>query len=254
MLVEQSQCVANVTEFGSQPVNITLAVVQGVVSFLSIVGSVLLILSYVLFKPLRSKSRLLITHLAVANFIDALPDFIAVFMDFRTRLISNVIVSPGLLCSANTGRLLNSTANTYCNLCVYLEFVSHIGSLSTTLWVVCVCFHFFILVSYRNTKLASRLMYVYYVIAWLAPLGISLWLLFHNWFGFEPTYSTVNCGIRTDCVPHHHPYHYQNRYENWNRAIGLIFGFKIWQALVFLIIPCLFIAIRCKSRKNVSYH
>ena len=260
MLVEQSQCVANVTEFGSQPVNIALTVVQGVFSFLSIVGSVLLILSYVLFKPLRSKSRLLITHLAVANFIDALPDFIAVFMDFRTRfrhsITSNVIVTPGLLCSGNTG-LLNRTANAYCNLCVYLEFVSHIGSLSTTLWVVCVCFHFFILVSYRNTKLASHLTYVYYMIAWLAPLGISLWLLFHNWFGFEPTYSTVNCGIKTDCVPHHHPYHYQNSHgkQNWNRIIGLVFGFKIWQTLVFIIIPCLFIAIRCKSRKHhVSYH
>ena len=251
MLVEESQCAANVTGFGSQPVNIALTVVQGVISFLSIVGSVLLIFSYVLFKPLRSKSRLLIAHLAVANFIDVLPDFLAAFMDFRKRFK----VTDGLLCIGNT-RFFDNSANTYCNLCVYLEFVSHLGSLSTILWTVCVCFHFFILVSYRNTKLASRLTYVYYVIAWLVPLGISLWLLFHNWFGFEPTNSTVNCSIKTDCVPHHHPYHYQNRYgkQNWNRIIGLIFGFKIWQALVFVIIPCLFIAIQCKSRKRVSYH
>ena len=253
MLVEQSQCVANSTEFGSQPVNIALSVVQGVVSFLSIVGSVLLILSYVLLRSLRSKSRLLITHLAVANFLNDFPDFLAVFMDFRTRFKADVGIE-GLQCSRNTQPFDNS-ANTYCNLCVYLQFVSQIGSLSTIFWTVCVCFHFFLLVSYHNTKLASRLTYVYYVIAWPVPLGICLWLLFHNWLGFEPTYSTVNCSIRTYCVPHHHPYHYKgNNTDNWNRNIGLLFGFKIWQVLVFLIIPCLFVAIRCKNRKYVSYH
>ena len=121
-------------------------------------------------------------------------------------------------------------------------------------WTVCVCIYFFILVSYRSTKLASRAAYVYYIVAWLAPLGICLWLLFQNRLGFEPTYSTVNCGIKADCVPHHHPYHYQDSYgkNNWNRIIGILFGIKIWQVLVFLIIPCLFVAIQCKNRKHVS--
>ena len=44
--VEDSQCAAYVTEFGSQFVNTALFVVQGIISFLSIIGSVLLILSY----------------------------------------------------------------------------------------------------------------------------------------------------------------------------------------------------------------
>ena len=95
MLVQESQCAANVTEFGSQHVNVALSVVQGLVTFLSIVGSVLLILSYVLFRPLRSKSRLLITHLAVANFIDALPYFLAVFMDFGKRFKISKLIDTG---------------------------------------------------------------------------------------------------------------------------------------------------------------
>ena len=32
----------------------------------------------------------------------------------------------------------------------------------------------------------------------------------------------------------------------------LLFGIKIWQVLVFLIIPYLFVAIQCKNRKHVS--
>ena len=118
---------------------------------------------------------------------------------------------------------------------------------------LCVCIHCFILVSYQNTRLTSRVTYAYYVTAWLVPLGISLWLLFHNWLGFAPTYSTVNCGIRADCVPHHHPYHYQSK-NNWNQIIGILFGVKIWQVLVFIMIPCLFVAIRCKNSRHVSYH
>ena len=228
-------------------------------------GSVLLILSYVLLRSLRTKSRLLIVHLAAANLLQALPNLLAVFMNFRTRFKVDVSVAYGqdvsllldyvnatetLACNG-ASKLLDHSARVYCNLCIYQGFISLIGALATIFWTVCVCIHYFILVSYQSTKLALQVTYIYYVIAWLAPLGICLWLLFHNWLGFEPTYSTVNCGIIADCVPHHHPYHYKsNQVNNWNRVIGLLFGLKIWQLLAFLIIPCLFVAIQCKNRKR----
>ena len=267
MLVEGSQCAAYVTEFGSQSVNIALYVVQGVTSFLSIIGSVLLILSYVMLKPLRTKSRLLIAHLAAANFLNAFPSFLAVFMNFSAKFVvpsvavnfvnqSNITeLGQELSCSGSV-QSFDHSASTYCNLCVYLGLVNLIGFIANIFWTVCVCIHFFILVSYRNTRLASRVAYAYYAVAWLAPLGISLWLLFHNWVGFNPAYSTVNCGVRAYCVPHHHPYNYQNTSyanNNWNRSIGVLFGIKIWQASVFIIIPCLFIAMQCRNRKQVSY-
>ena len=264
MSVQDSQCAACVTEFGSNSANIALSVVQGIISLLSIIGSVLLILSYVLLKPIRSKSRLLITHLAVANFLSALPNFLAVFMNFRTKFKIPLTATeyfnstctkelPNLSCG-NSIQFTDKSAKIYCNLCIYLEFINHIGTLSTIFWTICVCIHFFVIVSYWNTKLAARLIYAYYVIAWLVPLGISIWLLFHNWFGYAPTYSTVNCAIRAGCVPHHHPYHYHynDGDKNWNRIIGLLVGVKIWQLLVFLLIPCLFVAIRCKHKRYVS--
>ena len=40
--------------------------------------------------------------------------------------------------------------------------------------------------------------------------------------------------------------------DNWNRIIGVVFGLKVWQLLAFLVIPCLFVAIQCKNRRNVS--
>ena len=87
MLVKDSQCAADVTEFGSRSVEIILCVLQGVITFLSILGSLLLISSYVLLKSLRTKSRVLITHLAVANFLQVFPNFVAVFMEFRVLKI-----------------------------------------------------------------------------------------------------------------------------------------------------------------------
>ena len=257
MLVRDSQCASYVTGFGSQSVETALFIVQGTVTFMSVVGSVLLILSHVLLKPLHTKSRILITHLAVANFLQAFPNFLAVFMDFRTRFKLNNTGNITEAACSETSQVLDHNANVYCNLCVYQGFTSLIGAVATIFWTVCVCIHYFILVSYQNTKLASQVAYIYYVIAWLAPLGICLWLLFHNWLGFEPTYSTVNCGIRTDCIPHHHPYHYKSDHDhtdNWNRAIGLIFGLKIWQILAFLTIPCLFVAMRCKNKNYVSIY
>ena len=269
MSVEDSQCATYVTEFQSNYVNIALSAVQGIVSFISVVGSVLLILSYIVLARIRTKSRLLIAHLAAANFLQAFPNFIAVFMNFSKKFkigtaasnghVSNGTIfinisdiTKGLTCSGDE-QLFDHTIHNYCGLCVYLQFFSMLGVLATIIWTVCVCTHYFILVCYLDTQLASRVATIYYMIAWPVPLGICLWLLFHNWLGFEPTYSTVNCGIRTSCVPNHHPYHYQQSYnaDNWNRIIGVVFGLKIWQLKGFLVIPCLFVAIQCKNRKNV---
>jgi len=161
--------------------------------------------------------------------------------------------SLSLACSEND--LLDHKSHVYCQVCVFQAFVNIFGVISSIFWTVCVCIHFFILVMYRSPKRASRVAYVYYVVAWLVPLGISLlWLLLHNWLGFEPTYSTVNCAIRTQCVPNHHPYQYKGSddYKNWNRTIGALFGLKIWQAIALLIIPCLYIIAKLKNRKRVS--
>ena len=265
MSVQDSQCAAFYTQVGTNAVDTSLAVVQGVVCFFSTIASILIVLSYVAFKSLRTTTRFLIVHLAVADFLVTIPNFLAVFMNFKERFELPVengtmtenstvnVTSQSLACSEND--LLDHESRDYCHVCVSQAFVSVFGVISSIFWTVCVCIHFFVLVMYRNPKRASRIAYVYYVIAWLAPLGISLWLLFHNWLGFEPTYSTVSCSIRTHCVPHHHPYQYKNNdnYRNWNRIIGALFGVKIWQALALLIIPCLYIAMKVENRKRVSF-
>ena len=268
MSVDDDQCAAYITKFESDSVEIALSVVQGIVTVLSIVGSVLVVLSHVTLQPIRrSKSRILITHLAAAGFLQAFHNFLAVFMNFRTRFridpsdVTNhatLDTNQSLISCIGTSQIFNHTERVYCYLCIYQGFISLIGTLSTVFWTVCICVHYFILVSCQNSRLARHMTYVYYVVAWVVPLGICLWLLFHNWLGFKPTYSTVNCGIRTDCVPHHHPYHYRSENndtlydaDNWNRTIGLLFGLKLWQLLAFLTIPCLFVAIQCKKRKHM---
>ena len=145
MLVEDSQCATRITEFQSHSMETALSVVQGIVTILSIIGSVLLILSYVLLRPLRTKSRLLITHLAAANFLQAFPNFLAVFMNFRTRfkldipvtqdvslfLDVNVTNVTEVLACNGESKLLNHSASVYCNLCVYQGFISLIGAVAT---------------------------------------------------------------------------------------------------------------------------
>ena len=101
-----------VTGFDSNSVEIALSVVQGVVTVLSIVGSLLLILSHVILYPLRrSKSRVLITHLAAASFLQAFPNFIAVFMDFRTRFRIDTISNPTVTNHTVTNHTSNATDN-----------------------------------------------------------------------------------------------------------------------------------------------
>jgi len=204
-------------------------------------------------------------HLAIANFMVTIPNFLSVFIDYKSKFKlpaatanstenSAIINATTDIVACSENHLLDHDSHVYCQVCVYQAFVSIIGTLASILLTVCVCIHFFILVYYQSITRASQLAYVYYVLAWVVPLGISMWLLFDNWLGFEPTYSTVNCAIRTQCVPNHHPYQYKGSddYKNWNRTIGALFGLKIWQAIALLIIPCLYIIAKLKNRKRVS--
>ena len=140
-------------------------------------------------------------HLAVANFMVTIPNFLSVFLDYESKFklpgaianntengsintVINVtntrtnITANSSACSEK--HLLDHDSHVYCQVCVYQAFVSIIGTLASIFLTVCVCIHFFALVYYQNIKRASQLAYIYYVLAWLMPLGISLWLLFHN--------------------------------------------------------------------------
>ena len=115
----------------------------------------------------------------------------------------------------------------YYNVCVYQRFVSLIGAWLPYFWIVCVCIHYCILVSYHQHKVGIISSLHMLCNAWLAPLMIHLWLLFHKLYSqleFELTYSTVNCDIRTDRIPHHHPYHYKTV------TYALITGTEQWDS------------------------
>ena len=50
--------------------------------------------------------------------------------------------------------------------------------------------------------------------------------------------------------------HIQTYTSQWSQKphCSTFFGMKIWQVLVFITIPCLFVAIRCKNKKYVSFY
>ena len=92
-------------------------------------------------------------------------------MDFRTRFrIDNTANSlnptvgnhtsnatENLVVCTGTNQIFDKTTRVYCYLCVYQGFISLIRTLSTVFWTVCICVHYFILVSCQNHKLASHM-------------------------------------------------------------------------------------------------
>lgn len=153
---------SNVTAGMLEVKNIQLRVVVAVVSLLSMIGAVLIILSYICISSVRTKVREILVHLSVADFGVACANFIGVTVDFD-HYIKSCYNSDGVSCV------------NLMNLCMTQAFFAGFSTIASILWTLALSVYIYLLVVHG--KLHSKVVYFCYVFCWGMPLLISLWLV-----------------------------------------------------------------------------
>ena len=115
-----------------------------VACFLSMVGSSLIILTYVLFADLRTMSRLLLVFLSFMDFGTALSNSIGIFLNFKTSTV---------------GCQIQAAFAIFC-------------SLSSYLWTAAIAVYIYITIVRGQQVLALKLVKIFHVLAWGIPLII----------------------------------------------------------------------------------
>ena len=149
-------------EIGPVPSYVNIAA-----SVLSILGSLLIILVYILLKDLRSGAQKIITQLAVADFFMAV-GFIMGAVNFLTHYNG----------SGERGCQIFQTV------CKIQSFITAWASVSSYVWISILAIHF-ILCLHNFTALSTRLMPLYMTLAWLGPLLVLLPLLCLGKLGYS---------------------------------------------------------------------
>ncbi len=125
----------------------SVRVVVGVTCLLSMIGAVLIILSYILIRDIRTKAREILVNLSLMDFMAATANLVGIF---KTPYHSN-------------------------ELCIAQASFAMYGTISSVLWTICVAVYVFVRITLDNSKMVQRTVYGFYVICYGIPLIMTLW-------------------------------------------------------------------------------
>ena len=150
--------------------NVALRVVVAFTCSLSMIGALLIVLSYIFLKSIRTKTRQIIVHLSIADFGTACANFIGatVYFDYyilKCRASCNNTF-PGIPCDAVE------------NLCTAQAFFANYFTIVSVLWTLSLSVYIHCLVVHSGMmRTHSMVIYFSYCFCWGMPLVISVWLL-----------------------------------------------------------------------------
>lgn len=150
-------------------------------SLFSIIGSLLIIVTFVAFREVRTAGRAILVFLAVADFFTAAGYIFgsAVFLKYYDALSFN--------------------DSSYLPLCEIQSFITTAFPISSFLWTMNLAVYLFVAIVLRKVQLAKKLMIVFHIIGWGIPLLVCIPAVATGVLGPAESHSSASwCWVRFD--------------------------------------------------------
>ncbi len=214
--------------------------VVGATCCLSIVGSFLIAMSYICFKQLRTKARLVLVHISIMDFGVAAANLIGLTVYFD-HFYQVVPANPNGSASPDDIFIVPPSTGVH-NLCVAQAFFAVYFTLGSISWTVCLALYlYFALVYYDSQHHARWFQWFSYAFGYGLPLFISLWLVLTGKLGYSPYNSSGWCTlILIDPAT-------QER-----DIYAAIIGYDLWIYLTLILVPLLYLSLKGYLQNEVS--
>ena len=209
-----------------------IRVIAAITCALSILGAVLIILSYVFFKELRNKAREVIVHISAMDLLTVAANLFGIIINFDSHLY-HYDKDP-----------LPPHYETYNALCKAQATIAVFGNLSSILWTIAIAVYFYICIMTDNKKTAKRSLYFFYLICYGIPLVIVVWFLPTGKLGYAPVGGSGWCSFVINSN--------SSQYLDSSDIVTLFFGNSLWMYVAFIIIPVICISLIVYLRLKVS--
>ena len=195
---------------------------------LSILGSLLIILSYILFKKRRTRAREILLHISLMDLGVALSNLIGLSVYFdhyyfeHKQNYSDVRASIKCLCHTQA-------------------FFSFYCTYASILWTIALAGFIYFLITHHKTRIAIHFHRFSYVVCYGLPLLVSLWLILTKKLGYSPLDSSGWCSLITRDL----------ETGEVDRFVT-VFGYDLWVYLAVVTIPILYVSVRSYISNQVS--
>lgn len=203
-----------------------LRIVVGIFCALSIIGSLLIIFSYVCFKKRRTKAREILVHISIMDLGVALANIIGLSVYFDKYFF---------IYRFNIPEYID-------NLCKAQAFFAGYFTIGSVFWTVSLMTYLYFRIIHSRTKHALYFLRFCYVFCYGFPLVISLWLVLTDRLGYSPYDSAGWCTLITrDPLKHGEV-----------DIFVALFGNELWIYLAIILIPILYISVRLFVSNKVN--
>ena len=212
-------------------------------SVASMVGSFLIIFTFLLWKDVRTVARAILVFLAIADFLTASGYLFGsiVFLSFNNTIEN---------CPSTAEDLLS-----YRRLCIAQSFITTVFPISSFLWTTHLAIYLFVTIVLHKIKLAKKLFVIFHLTAWGIPLLVCLPAAITEHLGPSDHYtSTVWCFVKF------------NGTLSANATDGEIsskladfYGFellcgKFWEIMAYIVALTLYVSVKISLWWRVSDH
>ena len=166
-------------------------VVVGITCTLSFFGAFLIILSYCLFKDLRTTVRLILVHLSIMDLGSALAHLVGVTVYFDSFYVFTPMKydAVGNIIFKNFSPIID-------NLCRAQAFCSVYFNYGAFLWTASLAVYLYFRIVHLGAQQSKLVFWLSCVFSYLAPVPLAVWLLFQGYIGYSPFGSAGWCGLK----------------------------------------------------------
>lgn len=210
-----------------------LTVVVAITSILSVIGSLLIITTFAFFKEIRTLARQVLVCLSVADLIVATASLLGLLTDFSSKF--------------EDGKTPKHHLRNWCK----TQAAFHVfATESSILWTIAVAVYMFVLVVVQPSrhKWGVKLVAVFHIVCWGIPFLPTFWLAIDGYLGYDSAATPGFCAI----VGNHTKMGFHLTTEDGRVVYPIIIGYEIWLYIAFIVLPILYISVRCRVRIKVS--
>lgn len=204
----------------------------------SIFGCLLIILTYIIWKDLRTMARAILFFLAIADFITA------VGYIFGSVVYLHYWVT-------QDGPRNGSETETYKWLCRFQSYVTTVGPVSSFLWTMHLAIYLFITIVLAKTELARKMFIFFHITAWGIPILACTPALGLGYLGPGTTRTSTSwcfVAFNSTCTSE----------DEYRKKMASLYGFellcgKFWEIMVSIVALVLYFAIKVSLWRRVRH-
>ena len=214
-------------------------IVVGIACVLSMTGSLLIIISYIISKELRSQTRWILLHLSFMDLGVALANFIGIAVNFDGYYVK---AAESIWHPESAPLLVRYSCNAEAAVACFC-------TLSSILWTISIAVYLYFRIvnqPFHSERFYKVLIYVMYIINYGFPLLLTTWLSATRRLGFAPWDSSGWCTIIVIKPPT-----MVNNYVLSIDKLAAFFGCDMWVILTIIVIPVLYFSIKTSAKKQL---